>query len=36
LEVVGRGSNHKAHLLEKGIWVVATLDVLFDGRFFNA
>ena len=33
LEVVERGSNHKAHLLEKDIWVVATLGVLFDGPF---
>ena len=28
-----RGSNHKAHFLEKDIWVVATLGVLFDGPF---
>ncbi len=33
LEVVERGSSHKAHLLEKDIWVVATLDALFDGPF---
>ena len=33
LEVVERGSDHKAHLLEKDIWVVATLGVLFDGPF---
>ena len=33
LQVVERGSNHKAHLLEKDIWVVATLDALFDGPF---
>ncbi len=33
LEVVERSSNHKAHLPEKDIWVVATLGVLFDGPF---
>ena len=33
LEVVERGSDHKAHLLEKDIWVVATLGVLFNGPF---
>ncbi len=33
LQVVERGSNHKAHLLEKDIWVAATLAVLFDGPF---
>ena len=33
LEVVERGSNHKAHLLEKDIWVVATLGALFNGPF---
>ncbi len=33
LEVVERGSNHKAHLLEKDIWVVATLGVLFGSAF---
>ena len=33
LQVAERGSNHKAHLLEKDIWVVATLGVLFDGPF---
>ncbi len=33
LEVAGRNSDHKAHLLEKDIWVVAVLDVLFDAPF---
>ena len=33
LQVVERGSVHKAHLLEKDIWVVAALDVLFDAPF---
>ena len=33
LQVAERGGNHKAHLLEKDIWVVATLGVLFDGPF---
>ena len=33
LQVAERGSNHKAHLLEKDIWVVATLRVLFDAPF---
>ena len=33
LQVAERGSNHKEHLLEKDIWVVATLGVLFDGPF---
>ena len=33
LQVVERGSVHKAHLLEKDIWVVAVLDVLFDAPF---
>ena len=33
LEVAERGSNHGAHLLEKDIWVVATLGVLFDSPF---
>ena len=33
LEVVERASVHKAHLLEKDIWVVAALNVLFDAPF---
>ena len=33
LEVVERASVHKAYLLEKDIWVVAVLDVLFDAPF---
>ncbi len=33
LEVAGRNSDHKARLLEKDIWVVAALDVLFDAPF---
>ena len=33
LEVAERSSNHRAHLLEKDIWVVATLSALFDGPF---
>ena len=33
LDVVERGSIHKAHLLEKDIWVVAVLNALFDAPF---
>ena len=33
LEVVERNSRHKAHLLEKDVWVVAALDVLFHAPF---
>lgn len=33
LEVVERTSSHKAHLLEKDVWVVSTLGVLFDAPF---
>ena len=33
LEVVERGSSYRAYLLEKDIWVVATLNVLFDSPF---
>ncbi len=33
LEVAERNSGYKAHLLEKDIWVVATLGVLFDAPF---
>ena len=33
LEVAERSSSQKAHLLEKDIWVVATLRVLFDAPF---
>ena len=33
LEVAERNSSHKAHLLEKDLWVVATLGVLFDAPF---
>ena len=33
LEVAERNSSHKAHLLEKDVWVVATLGVLFDTPF---
>ena len=33
LEVVERASVHKVHLLEKDIWVVAALNVLFDAPF---
>ncbi len=33
LEVAERSSSRKAHLLEKDVWVVATLKVLFDARF---
>ncbi len=33
LEVAERISGHKAHLLEKDVWVVATLGVLFDAPF---
>ena len=33
LEVAERSSSQKAHLLEKDVWVVATLCVLFDAPF---
>ncbi len=33
LEVAERSGGHKAHLLEKDVWVVATLGVLFDAPF---
>ena len=33
LEVAERNSSHRAHLLEKDVWVVATLDVLFGAPF---
>ncbi len=33
LEVAERSSSRKAHLLEKDVWVVATLGVLFDAPF---
>ena len=33
LEVAERSSSHKAHLLEKDVWVVATLDVMFNAPF---
>ena len=33
LEVAERSGSHKAHLLEKDVWVVATLGVLFDAPF---
>ena len=33
LEVADRTGSHKAHLLEKDIWVVAALDVLFEAPF---
>ena len=33
LEVTERNSSHKAHLLEKDVWVVATLGALFDAPF---
>ena len=33
LEVAERSSSHKAHLLEKDIWVVAALDALFESPF---
>ena len=33
LEVAERASSYKAHLLEKDIWVVVTLGVLFDAPF---
>ena len=33
LEVAERSSSQKAHLLEKDVWVVATLRVLFDAPF---
>lgn len=33
LKVAERTGNYRAHLLEKDIWVVATLGVLFDAPF---
>ena len=33
LEVVESSSSHKANLLEKDIWVVATLNALFNAPF---
>ena len=33
LEVAERGGSHMTHLLEKDIWVVAVLNVLFDAPF---
>ena len=33
LEVAERTGSHKAHLLEKDLWVVATLGALFDAPF---
>ena len=33
LRVAEREGRHKAHLLEKDIWVVATLDALFESPF---
>ena len=33
LQAAERGANQKAHLLEKDMWVVATLGVLFDSPF---
>ena len=33
LEVAERSSSYKANLLEKDVWVVATLKVLFDAKF---
>ena len=33
LEVAERNSSQRAHLLEKDVWVVATLDVLFGAPF---
>ena len=33
LEVAERNSSHKAHVLERDVWVVATLRVLFDAPF---
>ncbi len=33
LEVAERNSSHKAHLLEKDLWVVAALGILFEASF---
>ena len=33
LEVAERSGSHRAHLLEKDVWVVATLGVLFETPF---
>ena len=32
-EVAERSARHKVHLLEKDVWVVATLGILFDAPF---
>ena len=33
LEVAERSGSHKAHLLEKDVWVVAALGILFEAPF---
>ncbi len=33
LKVVEWSGSHKAHLLEKDVWIVATLSILFDAPF---
>ena len=33
LEVAERNGSHKAHLLEKDVWFVATLGILFEAPF---
>ena len=33
LEVAERSGSHKAHLLEKDVWVVASLGILFEAPF---
>ena len=33
LEVAERSGSHKAHLMEKDVWVVAALGILFDAPF---
>ena len=33
LEVAERSGSHKAHLLEKDVWVAATLGILFEAPF---
>ena len=33
LEVAERSGSHKTHLLEKDVWVIATLGILFEAPF---
>ena len=33
LAVAEQSGSHRAHLLEKDVWIVATLGILFDTPF---